>query len=105
MVTLHTRDDIHVVALGTDENDRGHVCLSEVDIQIRFTSGVAALLQAKVSPRTAINATATGRRFGGPDALALGRRLDGLAAPLRRHPAVSRTSTSTSGSGNHCSMR
>ncbi|MFE3226635.1 enoyl-CoA hydratase-related protein [Nocardia sp. NPDC059228] len=50
--------------------DRGYFCLPEVDIHIPFTRGMAALIQAKLTPKTAIASMTTGRRFGGPDALA-----------------------------------
>lgn len=50
--------------------DRGFFCFPEADIRIPFTNGMAALIQAKVPPKTAIAAMTTGRRFGGTDALA-----------------------------------
>ncbi|EFQ81973.1 enoyl-CoA hydratase/isomerase family protein [Aeromicrobium marinum DSM 15272] len=53
-------------------DDRGFLCFPEVDILIPFTPGMAALIQAKVTPRTAVDAMTTGRRYGGPDALAAG---------------------------------
>lgn len=52
--------------------DRGFFCLPEVDIHIPFTLGMAALIQARVSKLTAHEAMTTGRRYGGPDALAAG---------------------------------
>lgn len=52
--------------------DRGYYCFPEVDIQIPFTAGMAALVQAKLTPRTAVDAMTTGRRFPGPEALAAG---------------------------------
>lgn len=52
--------------------DRGYFCFPEVDIQIPFTPGMAALIQAKLTPRSAIDAMTTGHRFPGPDALAAG---------------------------------
>ena len=51
---------------------RGFFCLPEVDIDIPFTPGMAALLQAKLSPRTAVDAMTTGARFGGTEAAAAG---------------------------------
>jgi enoyl-CoA hydratase/carnithine racemase len=52
--------------------DRGYFCFPEVDIHIPFTPGMAALVMSKVSARTAVDAMTTGRRFGGPDAVAAG---------------------------------
>ena len=52
--------------------DRGFFCLPEVDIEIPFTRGMAALVQAKLAPPAAHQAMAFGRRFGGADALAAG---------------------------------
>lgn len=50
-------------------DDRGYFCFPEVDIHIPFTPGMAALIQAKVPPQTAVTAMTTGHRYGGPDAL------------------------------------
>ena len=52
--------------------DRGYFCFPEVDINIPFTPGMAALIQAKVSARTAVDSMTTGQRYTGPDALAIG---------------------------------
>jgi enoyl-CoA hydratase/carnithine racemase len=59
--------------------DRGYYCFPEVDIGIPFTAGMAALIQAKLTPAAAVTAMTTGRRYGGPDALAAG--LVDLAVP------------------------
>ncbi|MFZ2177452.1 MAG: enoyl-CoA hydratase-related protein [Rhodococcus sp. (in: high G+C Gram-positive bacteria)] len=48
--------------------DRGYFCFPEIDIRIPFTPGMAALIQAKTTPQTAVAAMTTGRRFGGHDA-------------------------------------
>eukprot|EP01133_Synstelium_polycarpum_P024356 gene24356-29216_t len=53
-------------------DDRGYYCFPEVDINIPFTEGMAALIQAKLSPASAIVAMTTGRRYGGSDAFAAG---------------------------------
>ncbi|WP_327152077.1 enoyl-CoA hydratase-related protein [Nocardia sp. NBC_01329] len=52
--------------------DRGYYCFPEVDIDIPFTPGMAALIQAKLSSRAAVTAMTTGHRFRGPDALDAG---------------------------------
>ena len=51
-------------------SDRGFFCFPEVDIRIPFTTGMAALIQAKTTPQTAVASMTTGRRYGGEDALA-----------------------------------
>lgn len=52
--------------------DRGFFCFPEADIRIPFTPGMAALIQAKLTPQAAIASMTTGRRFGGDDAASLG---------------------------------
>lgn len=42
---------------------RGFLCFPEVDIKIPFTPGMAALIQAKLTPQAAILAMSTGQRF------------------------------------------
>jgi len=58
--------------------DRGYLCFPEVDIRIPFTPGMAALVQAKLTPQAAVAAMTTGHRFPGPEALAAGL-VDGIA--------------------------
>ncbi|MDM7488200.1 enoyl-CoA hydratase/isomerase family protein [Rhodococcus ruber] len=52
--------------------DRGYYCFPEVDIHIPFTPGMAALIQAKLTPQTAVTAMTTGHRYGGLEAEAAG---------------------------------
>jgi enoyl-CoA hydratase/carnithine racemase len=52
--------------------DSGYYCFPEVGIHIPFTPGMAALIQAKLTPAAALEAMTTGRRYGGPDAEAVG---------------------------------
>ena len=65
-----------MLALACDQRvmreDRGFFCLPEVDINIPFSNGMAAMVQAKLDPRTAHKAMLTGRRFGASDALGAG---------------------------------
>lgn len=50
--------------------DRGYFCLPEVDINIPFTPGMAALIQGKLTPAAAHEAMTTGKRYGGTAAAA-----------------------------------
>ena len=59
--------------------DRGFFCFPEVDIRIPFTPGMAALIQAKLTPPAAMASMTTGRRFGGDDAAHFGI-VDAVAA-------------------------
>lgn len=53
-------------------SDRGYFCFPEVDIRIPFTPGMAALIQAKLTPQATVASMTTGRRFGGGDAASMG---------------------------------
>lgn len=52
--------------------DRGYFCFPEADINIPFTPGMAALIQAKTTPQTATVAMTTAHRYNAPDALTVG---------------------------------
>jgi enoyl-CoA hydratase/carnithine racemase len=56
----------------TMRDDRGFFCLPEVDIGIPFSVGMDALIRAKLSIATAVEAMTTGHRYGGTDAAAAG---------------------------------
>jgi enoyl-CoA hydratase/carnithine racemase len=61
-----------MLALAHDQRvmraDRGYFCLPEVDINIPFTPGMSALIQARLPVETAHGAMTTGRRYGGTEA-------------------------------------
>jgi len=52
--------------------DRGFWCLPEADINLPFTTGMSALIQARLAPQVAHDAMVAARRYGGHDALAAG---------------------------------
>jgi enoyl-CoA hydratase/carnithine racemase len=68
--------------------DRGFWCLPEAEINIPFTPGMAALIQGRLSPRTAHEAMTTARRYGGHDALTAGIVDHAVAEDAVRSTAV-----------------
>jgi Delta3-Delta2-enoyl-CoA isomerase len=52
--------------------DRGFWCMPEADLGLALTAEYTSLLRAKLPDRTLQEAVVTGRRYGGPDALAAG---------------------------------
>ncbi|MEU4427625.1 enoyl-CoA hydratase-related protein [Actinoplanes sp. NPDC024001] len=48
--------------------DRGFWCLPEADIDLPFTPGMSALIQARLTPQAAHEAMVTARRYGGGEA-------------------------------------
>ena len=64
------------VALAHDfrvmREDRGYFCMPEVDMRAPLHPGMTAILRARLSAQTVHEVIATGRRFGGGDALAAG---------------------------------
>lgn len=83
-----------MLALACDERimreDRGFFCLPEVDIRIPFTPGMDALIKARLAPQVAHEAMTTGRRYGGPDAVAAGIAQQALAEDAVVPAAISR---------------
>jgi enoyl-CoA hydratase/carnithine racemase len=67
--------------------DRGFFCFPEVDLQLPFTPGMSALIQAKLSQPTTHEAMTTGRRYGGDAALAA-RIVDAVASEVDVLPAA-----------------
>lgn len=53
-------------------DDRGYFCFPEVEIDIPFTPGMAALIQAKLLPQTALTAMTTGHRYTADTAVRVG---------------------------------
>ncbi|ROS41446.1 enoyl-CoA hydratase-related protein [Amycolatopsis thermoflava] len=70
--------------------DRGFFCFPEADINIPFTPGMAALIQAKLTPAAAIASMTTGTRFGGAEARELGLVDDTASEAELRDRAVVR---------------
>ncbi len=68
--------------------DRGWFCLPEVDINIPFTPGMSALITARLRPDTAHEAMTTGRRYGGPEAVAAGIAAEAVGEEEVRSRAV-----------------
>lgn len=81
--------------------DRGYWCLPEVDLGMPFTDGMNALIPARIPAMTAHEAMVTGRRYGGPDALAAGivNELASDDEVLPRAIAVAQTLAGKAGPG------
>lgn len=62
-----------MIALGSDyrvmRNDRGYICLPEIDLAMPFTPAMNALVVNKISGTLRRDMMITGRRLGGEDAL------------------------------------
>jgi Delta3-Delta2-enoyl-CoA isomerase len=52
--------------------DRGYWCMPEADLGLPLTPEYVSVLRARLPRRTTHEALVTGRRYGGPDALAAG---------------------------------
>ncbi|MFE4922314.1 enoyl-CoA hydratase-related protein [Streptomyces sp. NPDC056661] len=68
--------------------DRGFWCLPEADINIPFTPGMAALIQARLDQRCAHEAMLTARRYGGSDAAGAGVVDQAVAEDAVRSTAI-----------------
>jgi Delta3-Delta2-enoyl-CoA isomerase len=68
--------------------DRGFWCLPEVDINIPFTPGMAALIQSRLAPQTAHEAMLSGHRYGGTEAAAAGIVDDAVTEDVLRAKAI-----------------
>lgn len=79
--------------------DRGFWCLPEAAIGIPFTPGMSALVQSRLTPRTAHEAMLTARRYGGEDAAAAGviDRAVGEKAVLATAIEIARTQVNKAG--------
>ena len=70
------------VALSCDyrimREDRGWICISEVDVGVPFGESMMAILRHKLPAATARDAVLTGKRYTGPEAVAAGFA-DGVA--------------------------
>ncbi len=62
--------------------DRGFVCWPEVHLGMPFTKGLTAIMRDMLPTATAHEAMITGRRYGGPEAVAA--RIVGASASLDR---------------------
>jgi enoyl-CoA hydratase/carnithine racemase len=60
--------------------DRGYFCFPEVDLRIPFSPGMSALIRSKLTPRAALDAMTTGRRYAAAQAQASGL-VDAVAGP------------------------
>jgi len=52
--------------------DRGYFCLNEIDLRMPLAPGMAALISARLQGTVLRDVVLTGRRYGGPEALAAG---------------------------------
>ncbi len=79
--------------------DRGFWCLPEIDLGMPFMPGMAALIQARLTPQAAHEAMLTGRRYGGTDAAAAGIVDQAVAEDAVRASAVRVASAQASKAG------
>jgi len=60
--------------------DRGYWCLPEVDLGLPLTPAMYATVAAHLPQATLAEATLSGRRYGGPDAVAAGIAIEAVSA-------------------------
>ncbi|MGW0144585.1 enoyl-CoA hydratase-related protein [Streptomyces sp. NPDC003333] len=80
--------------------DRGYWCLPEADINIPFTPGMSALIQSRLTPRTAHEAMVTARRYGGADAAAAGIVDQAVPKDAVRSTAIERAQVQVNKAGD-----
>ncbi|KAB2973292.1 enoyl-CoA hydratase/isomerase family protein [Streptomyces sp. SS1-1] len=80
--------------------DRGYWCLPEADINIPFTPGMSALIQSRLTPRTAHEAMVTARRYGGADAAAAGIVDQAVPEDAVRSTAIERAQAQVNKAGD-----
>ncbi|WP_409328571.1 enoyl-CoA hydratase/isomerase family protein [Trujillonella humicola] len=75
--------------------DRGFWCLPEAALGLPFQPGMAALIQARLTPQVAHEAMVTGRRYGGTEARDAGIVDDAVAEEAGRSTGVERAASRT----------
>jgi len=83
--------------------DRGFYCLPEVNLNMPFTVGMSALVTSRLPMQTAVEAMTTGRRYGGPDAVAAGIADTAVEADQLLSSAIERAAALTSTRGKNLS--
>ncbi|MCX5554405.1 enoyl-CoA hydratase-related protein [Streptomyces sp. NBC_00038] len=80
--------------------DRGYWCLPEADINIPFSPGMSALIQARLTPQTAHRAMLTAHRYGGADATTAGIVDQAVAEDAVRTVAIELARTQVNKAGD-----
>ncbi len=80
--------------------DRGWLCMSEVDVGVPIDPALMALLEAKLAPNTLRSSVLEGRRFSGPEALEAGW-VDSVAAEGEVLTLATRQGAALSSKGRH----
>lgn len=78
--------------------DRGWICVAEVDVGVPIDPALVAILTAKLSPPTVRSAVLEGRRYAGPEALEVGW-VDAVASESFLLPRAIKQAASLAGKG------